>query len=385
MRLLFLGATGVNDWLIQKKILEGFEVEVFHLSGAKFLPKFGTPVTLNEVCARDYPPESVFWFNERHFLAWAGLAQNHSFPIGRWSEFMTSKSFQRRALSEWMPGGFQSLLVDGCSQEDCAKQLSSLGQKFVIKPSLLSGGSRFVRVFSEGELKEAIQFVEELYRAGLTPIAETFVEGDEYCVDGVVRDGKATVLGVGKYKKIDRDDTLVSAISYNDCFERCYSEELEALFAEMLSRLGYSNGPFHGELKLDNNASWRPIEIHGRFGGSNITEALWRKNNRDPFMAVFGGMEGEGRHSICSEIRFIYQSEIAVEPSRQFLESDTGSFRFFPSKLGATSREQSGSGSANESERVARSGFFCSVGANSEEAKQNLAELLRTSGIIFRD
>lgn len=120
----------------------------------------------------------------------------------------------------------------------------------VIKP-LAGGGARDTfRVRTASELADARERVSPEMKNGPW-LVETFVEGTEYQVDGIVRDGRVRTLTVARYLENligVHDGAVVGTIVLRQSDHTRLYADARQLTASALEAIGHANGVFHLEL-----------------------------------------------------------------------------------------------------------------------------------------
>jgi len=319
-RLCLFGVSRAHEWQIREMVRSGVEVYGWHLGGAGYLPSGVKALDFAKV-EQFGEGGDVFFLHESHFV----LAKAFSAAIGAnfkgWTGEHHDKHSQRRALSDYAPYSFRfgrkEVLLNWTGDE-----------RFVVKPGIRSGGSTGVKIFSRSQYLDAIRHYEKLEMSGFDPIVETEIPGQEYCVDGFVDNGNVLWISIGKYFS-KTEENLVHGILFGDV-PSSTEKVIEAYSSEVLMNLGYSGGPFHIELRMVHERIF-PIEIHGRFGGSIVTEATHRLFGESPFV----GLKSPDPNASASGVvwaEFFYQDELTFAEARDFVfeNSANGSFTAFP-------------------------------------------------------
>lgn len=144
---------------------------------------------------------------------------------------------------------------------------------FVLKPDAGSG-NRDVAFFTAGD-----PLADEYLRdAGGTVLAEEFIDGDEYFVNGFVgAAGEPLVVKVGRYdRRMINNRPNVACSSYALRTDAAEFEMLKAYAARVIRAIGLRFSPFHLEAKIDYRGPCL-IEVGARLPGSLMALAdSWR-------------------------------------------------------------------------------------------------------------
>ncbi|MGZ6525454.1 MAG: ATP-grasp domain-containing protein, partial [Tumebacillaceae bacterium] len=135
-------------------------------------------------------------------------------------------------------------------------------------------------------------------------IAEGFVPGVKYCVEGVTIDGEHILFGVtyshnvGYPDFVDMGQTFPAVISEEDRL-RIYE-----CVKSVLTHLGVQMGPTHTEVKLAPNGNVFVIETHTRPGGDFIPENVERVTGYDQYTIGIQSVLGLAKASDLTEITY---------------------------------------------------------------------------------
>ncbi len=167
-----------------------------------------------------------------------------------------NKAMMRRALS--------AAEVNQPSFEVISDNLPGLAYPVVIKPLSMNASKGVIRANDPDEAAQAIETIRKILATeGINPseplLAETYVDGPEVAVEGILWDGELEVLAV-----FDKPDPLTGPY-----FEETILVTPSRLDATVLAdvttaagkaarALGLSQGPIHAELRVENG---RPVVI----------------------------------------------------------------------------------------------------------------------------
>lgn len=367
-KIMLLGATQLHEPIIGSLLEQGIQVLSYTDRPDNFLPRNTRQSWITDECVPALYPDQVFWLDERHYVFAQRILGNALESEGRWRNELNDKWFQRQRLAQMSSRPVRSEILSG--SDDVLRKIESFGSDFVVKPRLISGGSRGVGIFAREDIELGAKWARKLLFEGLDPLLEEFVSGEEFCVDGFVNRGDVKVLGVGKYQKTSWSQTLVSRISYeplgND-EDRLYSIEMERI----CEVLGYSRGPVHAEFREEKEGGLYTVEVHGRFGGSLIPEALEIMCGISPF--IYGKQVDSlpVRSSESVSISFVYGSQMTRSLRISETDSELGRLELFEVPAGASLSDL----------MTDRFGYVISRGPSLDEATQRNDSILASHDI----
>ena len=152
---------------------------------------------------------------------------------------------------------------------DCAV---SMGFPLIIKPDDANSSKGVQRLESLDELHEAFDTAMTHSRSK-TVLLEEFMDGEEYCVDGLVYQGRYIPGGItGKERsplphRYDTGIFMPPRISTDEC------DIIETCAFDALQSIGFAHGTFHIEIIVTENGP-HIVEIAGRPGGGRIPTDL---------------------------------------------------------------------------------------------------------------
>lgn len=155
-----------------------------------------------------------------------------------------------------------------CSEDDVRAFLNETGKTIVIKP-VASQGSRGVEIISEE--KECVKFKNAaLYSADGSVIAEEFMKGEEYTVEGMMVGGTHFTLGVSKKHHYDDLPCVSDTLTYS------WNEEYDKLSQEhnyLMEKTGLQMAITHSEY-IKTEKGYVLVEFAARGGGSMISSHI---------------------------------------------------------------------------------------------------------------
>ncbi|MBY0503238.1 MAG: ATP-grasp domain-containing protein [Bryobacteraceae bacterium] len=165
----------------------------------------------------------------------------------------------------------------------------------VLKPLALSGSRGVIRANTEAEFHQAWERIEKLLASGeirerRDPAdafiqVEDYIPGREFAVEGLLTRGRLQVLAI-----FDKPDPLEGPFFEETIYVTPSSEspETQRRIVEAIERaiaaLGLSNGPIHGECRVNDAGVW-VLEVAGRPIGGLCARAL-SFNGRQPLEEV---------------------------------------------------------------------------------------------------
>ncbi|CAN5815066.1 ATP-grasp domain-containing protein [soil metagenome] len=154
----------------------------------------------------------------------------------------------------------------------------ALGYPLILKPRGGTASRGVLRVDTPEELGPAFDRVrtiaDQMGESGPL-IAERYVDGDEFALEGMVSDGRLTVLAI-----FDKPDTPVGPTFEETLLitpSRLSPEtldEIERVVSSAVGALGMTNGPVHAEVKADSRGRVLLLEIAARSIGGLCGRSL---------------------------------------------------------------------------------------------------------------
>ena len=173
---------------------------------------------------------------------------DHALTVARRNKFFMIEAIKKRGLlhpNQCKSNNLNDILqwaADVSVAKVVLKPLSSSSSDSVF---YCSGADEITKAF------KAIHGASDMYsEINGEVLAQEFIDGDEYIVNTVSRDGAHYVVDI--WKGVSHDKSIVSNDSYADLVHPDAPEYqcLREYVAEVLSALGVENGPAHSEIKL---------------------------------------------------------------------------------------------------------------------------------------
>ena len=168
--------------------------------------------------------------------------------------------------------------------QDWLKEWNPVPFKVIVKPVESAGSDDVKLCLSGSEVQNHVNHIlsksNSLGIANNSVLIQEYLEGREFVVDSVSRDGVSKIVGIWLYDKIACNGHT-APIVYLGQKTLCIEEEEDAeLIRKMvdynmkvLKALGIKNGPGHGEFKMSSNGDVCLVEIGSRCHGA---EGCWR-------------------------------------------------------------------------------------------------------------
>lgn len=157
---------------------------------------------------------------------------------------------------------------------DAAEAARFLGTPVVLKPRDRSASQGVIRVNHPDDARAAADQIRDIVGRDVTLVVETYMEGSEVAVEGLISDGELRVLAV-----FDKPDTADGPYFPETIFvtpsrlDQASLSEVERVAAAAVRGLGLSSGPVHVELRVDGRRA-RVIEVAARSIGGLCSRSL---------------------------------------------------------------------------------------------------------------
>lgn len=192
-------------------------------------------------------------------------------------------STDRRRNKSVMARAASAAGLDVCRQalcasvEDCRAWAREIGYPVVVKP-VASSGSDLVRICAHDEdvmtHAAAILAGDKYGQARSGVLIQEFMAGEEYTVDGVVRNGRLTVFAVGRYRKIAREGAVIyDKIEFFAPDDPAISQGILFYCDRLVDAVEARTGPVHIEIMLTPRGPML-VEIAARAHGGIATSVI---------------------------------------------------------------------------------------------------------------
>lgn len=106
-----------------------------------------------------------------------------------------------------------------------------------------------------------------------TLLIEEYVEGDQYLVEAVAKEGKIIPVAIIKQDITFNQRFIVTGYSINTKLSNTFYHELKNSVEKILKTIGFENGTCHLELRLKDD-QWKLIEINPRISGGAMNQII---------------------------------------------------------------------------------------------------------------
>lgn len=180
------------------------------------------------------------------------------------------KAAMRRALEfSELPNPVYREAFTLAEARDCAV---GIGFPLIIKPVDANSSKGVQRLESLDELHEAFDHAMKHSRAD-TVLLEEFMEGEEYCVDGLVNQGQYISGGITGKERSELPHRFDTGIYMPPRLNQAELDIIETCAYNALKSIGFAHGTFHIEIIVTEEGP-RIVEIAGRPGGGRIPTDL---------------------------------------------------------------------------------------------------------------
>jgi biotin carboxylase len=155
---------------------------------------------------------------------------------------------------------------------EAEQAVEAIGLPAMVKPADANASKGVRRLDAVEELPLAFELAKaRSYGGGV--LVEEYMDGEEYCVDGLAFDGVYLPGGITGKERSGGPYRFDTGIYMPGLPEGPETDAVEACLAEALSAIGYATGIVHGEV-IVTDAGPRIVEIAGRPGGGRIPTDL---------------------------------------------------------------------------------------------------------------
>jgi biotin carboxylase len=199
------------------------------------------------------------------------------------------KSAQRALLTEREPAvlqpGYVSLPLDRVADLGRMIELRRLRYPLVVKPSDGGGGLGVFLVDGPADLAAALERIGATSNYGggafASIVAEEFIEGTEYSIQGIAYQGEATILTVCEKLIVrERPRTASGLAGFREAAHiaqpgTAAPEALHALTQRCITAMDYTTGPFHIDLIRSSGGDYF-VEMGFRLSGTGVVGLVER-------------------------------------------------------------------------------------------------------------
>lgn len=341
--------------------------------------------------ARKYMPDAVIsdqsdiavptvaYVNEQLGLRGIGVEKAH---------LLTDKSLQREFCRQH---GIKSPEYKVCKTAEDAEPLLQKFGKIIIKPIDSQSSRGVYTVTSKEQLQEKYEDSIHWSNHRKVFLAEEYIDGDEFTIDGLVINGHHYPLCVSIKEMYEQNPNISRMQSYSYHSQKHDYDELRAQNKALFEAIGLPMGLTHAEYKF-HNGEFFLVEAGARGGGSNLSAKIV------PFMSGIDNYEylikealGEPvdedavKNNVFSEkkyviMRFFDFGEGIVErvDGVDFLKNH-------PMLLDYQLKIQPGDKLEQPKYGRLRPGHFIIGGDDEEAVKREARKLIDTVRVVFKD
>ena len=158
----------------------------------------------------------------------------------------TDKSLMRKAFSSANVSSPLFIIAPNSNIEE--KDVRKLGYPLVVKPVDSMGARGTVKIHDFQSLKEAIEKALKFSRAGKV-IIEQFLEGPEFSLDAVIKDGNISVCGVADRHIFFPPYFVEMGHTMPSIFPKEVIDKVINVFCDGIKAIGIDNGAAKGDIK----------------------------------------------------------------------------------------------------------------------------------------
>ncbi|MCB9062411.1 MAG: ATP-grasp domain-containing protein [Halobacteriovoraceae bacterium] len=182
---------------------------------------------------------------------------------------LMNKKLQRAALEKFNLNRLKWKSFE--NPDEAKKYICEQSIDLIIKPVDSSGSRGVTKVnYLTTDLDEIIQRAFDFSNTKEV-IVEEFIPGDEHTVETFTLGGVTQLLCLTKKKKLDLNGKMVAYELATIQYEDHLMEKVSSFISKAFESLGYTDGPGHSEIIINNNEIWI-VELSGRGGGFKVFE-----------------------------------------------------------------------------------------------------------------
>jgi len=190
---------------------------------------------------------------------------------------LTNKAYMKKLFSEnGIPTSMFTVIEDSARETP-----SELTYPLVVKPSDSNSSKGIRKILRKDELDDAVTKAMQQSRSRKV-IVEEYIDGEEYSVDVVIKDGKAAILMISKNIKIKQNTQSFTILQ--NIYLAEVDEKVEAAIKDVSEKIaqafGLDNVPLLVQLLVKNNRI-SVIEFSSRIGGGSKHHFIKRMSGFD--------------------------------------------------------------------------------------------------------
>ena len=193
---------------------------------------------------------------------------------------------------------------------ECAEEilgfLEKLGKKIIIKPidSQSSRGVRTITMADKDKIGEYFNDAGQYSDDKKSIIAERYIEGTEFTVDGIKTPNGHVTVCISQKKHFDYNKSIASELFFSNINEKYDYEKLGHTNNRLIDATGLPYGLTHAEYKFE-NGEYILIEMAARGGGTKIASHI---------VPLMSGVDNY-KYLICHALGIDAGDKIQIDPS----------------------------------------------------------------------
>lgn len=267
--------------------------------------------------------------------------------------------------------------------------MKELGRKVILKP-LDAQSSRGVYILQkESDAEKYFEQSVQYSQSARAIVAERYIDGVEFTVDGMIVNGQHHCLAVSEKKHFSYNRSIASELYFAHENPKYDYQMLCEMNDTLISRSGLSMGLTHAEYKYENGIFYL-IEAAARGGGTRISSHIVPKiTGIDTYGFLIRSALGEKREQDCL-IKGKYKSRCVV---LKFLELEAGvvelikgedEVRNHPNIMELRLEFSVGDMVERAKDDRSRAGFYIAYGDTKEQLAEIMAWVDKTLRIVYR-
>ena len=155
--------------------------------------------------------------------------------------------------------------------EDIRAVAQEISGPFILKPVNGSGSMRVALIESTNHIEDAWRWASSHNEV---LIAEEYIEGREFSVEGLSHHGRHRILAVTEKETTGAPHFIETGHRQPASLPLAVAQRMEEVVVSFLDVIGQQEGPSHTEIRIRNGVPYI-IESHTRYGGDRIWEMVY--------------------------------------------------------------------------------------------------------------
>ena len=221
--------------------------------------------------AKDRKLDNVISFSELG-LRTAAIVRSETGFEGHNEEIELNSIDKYRMRTILAEHGLTSVQARRCGADRLYEIISAIKLPVIVKPANLTGSICVQLIKNPGEIHDYLSRADNNpYAKNCDFVIESYIEGDEYSVEGLLLDGQVYIYGITE--KITTGAPYFVEIGHAFHAQHPLLRFVGSQLPPVFHALGMRTCPFHVEFKMLGERL-EIIEIHSRFGGGFITKLI---------------------------------------------------------------------------------------------------------------